>query len=374
MSVVLLLACGGPQIAPAGPPVPPATPGTEGAVAVTDWDVVDATGVHVGTVRIGESPPYAVEAVKGDVDGLVAEIAALHDLEAHGGTKIPRTDTQFAHLLRAAWLRERGYTLRTARSTDQTRPVEVRRIEGDRVTLVGTGTLDDQHYVDLDVEPPVPLGDWNGMDRQGVETAPPDGIRGEYARIVPRASDEMLVLLREGADASGLALVRAGVGWEGPFVHRPLPEGRGSVLTPASLVASAQPEPVLLGLSGPPGGPLGVVVRGYGGVEVPATLATYVRSLHGDDPGFVLDRELPVEAGLRSVHAAAFRTGEGFTRADHLLLVWPAFDRDTGSPQDRGLSVEVYAGGRGDSVDVDALLAHPDLAPVLASLVVAPHR
>ncbi|MCA9570348.1 MAG: hypothetical protein KC656_21035 [Myxococcales bacterium] len=254
------------------------------------------------------------------------------------------------------------------------RQIEVRRLGDGEVTLVADATLDALARIRSGAELPAPLVAWNEREEEMVSVAPPDGQRGSFARIVPRGSDAFLAMLRWDAAEHDLLLADPTVVWEGRFERHTFGDRTwaGSVVAPAVLVANAGEAE--LSFSGPPGGPLGAVIRPYRDVSADTGLPGYVASLHGDDPGFAFGSRAVGEVGLSKLNGHTFITGEGFARTDHVVLLLPALDLRSASkePVENGVSLEVYRGGKGDSVDLRGLVEDPALAPLLASFVVDP--
>lgn len=395
----VLFACGGPpetsepgpeEVPPSVPSAPAAPPGGPAATAPPGtWDVVGEDGARRGTVRFEGGPPWKAEAVDGDVGGLVERMNALDHVLASSLSgerpRIARTEDQFFRILRYGWLAEEAHVvLRVPRSGAGTTSWTAYLARGDAWTPLASVSLDDRHYAtivegkgDVSVLQRA-VASLNGRDAGSMDIAPPPGERGSWGRGVPRGSIEHLDLLRADLAGQDLVLVASDVGIGEPVQWLTLSTASaprlGWIGVPASLSGSTPGSPIVRSFSGPPGGPLGVVVRTYeGAAPTDAGIAAQVAAHYGSDDTYAPGVPVDVAVGGRTLRGLTFRTGRENARADHLLVAWPTLERQTGeTPSDEGVSIEVYASGRGDAVDLPALLATPAARIALATLTVHP--
>lgn len=139
---------------------------------------------------------------------------------------------------------------------------------------------------------------------------------------------------------------------------------------PRSLIATRFPAPgVLAVFSGPPGGPLGMLVEsdGLSGGDA-ATLHDALRTAPSTRIG--ADRVIgdPVERAIGGVArgAVAMLAGNGRARTHYCVAVIPAVEG-----AGRGLLVWFYGAGQGvEAPSCDAVLAHPVLAAAAGRFVV----
>jgi hypothetical protein len=348
---------------------------------------------ELGLVEIDPQPPFTAKVIRGgdELRRIVDQQNRLDAVSSAGfgdepGTRIPRTSHEFLPILRAGWLTETHHISLRSPATTTRAPVRrqlLARGEGE-YELLGVVELGDNDYVRI-VDGPTAqrrrLGELlhavNDQWSFQQEMPPPAGARGSWGRVIRRGTAEYREHQRDKLLAEGFLLLPESV----DLPRRVTTETRfarstvspwlsidvsgGFIVTPASDASRVE-------LSGPPGGPSSIFVGRYSGVRYDAeALREHVEREHGGDPEFIAGRVGEVELAERELLAMSFRSGGGFTAANHVAVLWPQASGPGADapPSDGGVLVLVTSGGRHERDAADVLGA-PNVAPVLASLVV----
>jgi hypothetical protein len=371
-------------------PQPTSDPKPEppGEVKSSTWDVVrvDPEGreTHLGRVRVDDSPPFRATFVDGgdELRTLVDAANALPDFTYNDGSPVVRaSDPRWFDFLRREWIGQtHGLVLRVAsESTAVSRYRLLVVDDGEHVSLA-TLEMNDMGYLRV-LDGPAEhrervrtlIDASNAQDSQSIEIPPPDGEIGQWAKAIRRGTPEFFVMLRHALYGQHDALLIAEARAMQQAVQQPqavtVLENRGlRVRVPAGLSSTDVAYPTIVSLSGPPGGPLGVLVIEYDDMpDTDAALLARVEALHGHDPHFEAGPAIEVDIGGQRWRAATCRTGSSLGRATHLIIAWsPTLDlvRD-GERGDDGYLVALTLGGE---VEAQALLDHPLLGSVIDSL------
>jgi hypothetical protein len=376
--LMVLFACPTP---PVQGPEPTIDRGAPPVGRATEYVVVHHAGEpdeqRLGSVSIDDAPPFRATVIDGGTGDslrtLVDAMNALDHVMSAGlgdgpGTRIERADPQFFRIMRHGWLADtHGAALRSSPPAQRAarRYSAVRVRAGEPASPIADVEVDGAGYLRvLSGTAPPWLVERNRLESESVDVAPPAGERGSWSAAVPRGTPMFEALQRSALLEVGVVMLP--VGTPTPIGLQPVDRSGLSAWVPGSLFI--QPAgALLLELSGPPGGPLGMRVERYSGLAHEAgALTAWVAGAHGAEASFEAGSTAEIDVGGRPSLAATWRTGGGPARADHLTVLWP--DAHGPSAADHGVRIELEVSGRDGPIDAAAIAAHPDLAVVLASL------
>ncbi len=360
--------------------------------AVVRVDPVTFEETRLGAIRVESKPPFRAEALTKEAKlvALVDEMNALDHVMSAGLTTSPpqrveRSSDEFFRIMQYGWLaKTHAVELRlpSAAGAPPSRFDVVVEESGEPLVL-GSVTVDDMSYLAIVAGPTehrARLGklvkELNGRTGESVRVPPPSGKRGSYGRGIARGTPGHWPMLRDELYESGAILVPSGTKTPEAVRIEGARSQHGSwwlsVQVPGGLTVVPAADDTLVQLSGPPGGPLGFRVLRYRDVKYDAaSLEKYVASLHGSRADYVAGKVTEVEIAGRKLLALPFRTGDGPSASQRLVVLWPAVYHLRKADEQREVGVAIELTARGDGPpDAKRPLEHDTLAWVLASLFV----
>jgi hypothetical protein len=360
--------------------------------AVVRVDPATFEEIQLGAIRIETKPPFRAQALTKEpkLIALVEEMNALDHVMSAGlstspPARIERSSDEFFRIMQHGWLATtHAVELRLPSAADTpARRFDVVVEDGGKPLVLGTVAVNDMSYLAIVAGPTehrTRLGKLvkglNARTGESVDVPPPQGKRGRYGRGIARGTPAHWPMLRDELYESGSILVPTGTKLPEAVRVEGARSRHGSwwlsVQVPGGLTVVPPADDALVQLSGPPGGPLGFRVLRYRDVKYDAaSLEKYVASLHGSRADYVAGKVTEVEIASRKLLALPFRTGDGPSASQRLVVLWPAVYhlREGDRQREAGIAIELTARGDGPP-DPKRPLEHETLAWVLTSLFV----